>query len=92
MRDGALLSWRWLNTCLPMGSSELIPCFALPLCAAFALPIKLSLSQTMSYLTLTLLILSPVPPGGSEWLRRAWLLTGAKPRQYLDTVFSSLHD
>ena len=22
MCDGALLSWRWLNTCLPMGSSE----------------------------------------------------------------------
>jgi len=21
-RDGALLSWRWLNTCLTMGSSE----------------------------------------------------------------------
>ena len=26
--DGALLAWRWLNTCLPMGSSEWIPCFA----------------------------------------------------------------
>jgi len=21
-RDGALLSWRWLNICLPVGSSE----------------------------------------------------------------------
>jgi len=26
--DGALLSWRWLHTCLTMGSSEQIPCFA----------------------------------------------------------------
>ena len=37
MRDGALLSWRWLNTCLLMGSSEWIPCFALLVCTAFAL-------------------------------------------------------
>ena len=29
MCDGAPLSWRWLNTCLPMGSREWIPCFAL---------------------------------------------------------------
>ena len=26
--DGALLSWKWLNTCLPMGSSGCIPYFA----------------------------------------------------------------
>jgi len=50
MCDGALLSWRWLHTCLLMGSSELIPCFALPAHAAFALPITLSLSQTMNFL------------------------------------------
>lgn len=30
--DGALLFWRWLNTWLPMRSSELTPCFALPVC------------------------------------------------------------
>ena len=36
-------------------------CFALLVCAAFALPIKLSLSQTMSFLTVILPILSPVP-------------------------------
>lgn len=27
--DGALLSWRWLNICLPMGRNEFIPYFAL---------------------------------------------------------------
>jgi len=65
-RDGALLSWGWLNTCLPTGSGERIPRFALLVCTAFALPIKLPLSQRMSFLTLTLPILSPIPPGGSE--------------------------
>jgi len=33
---------------------------------AFVLPIKLSLSQPVSLLTFTLLILSPLPPGGVE--------------------------
>jgi len=28
MLDGALICWRWLNTCLPPGSFELIPYFA----------------------------------------------------------------
>jgi len=63
-RDGALLSWGWLNTCLPTRSSEWIPCFALLACAAFALPIKLSLSQPSNFHTLTLLILSPILPRG----------------------------
>jgi len=63
MRDGALLSWRWLNTCLPMGSSEHIPHFALLACVALAFHIKLSLSQPTSFLTFTLLIRSPIPPG-----------------------------
>jgi len=63
---GALLSWRWLNTCLPMGSSELIPCFSLLLCVAFALPINLSLSQPTSFLTFTLSIFSFIPLQGSE--------------------------
>lgn len=42
--DQALLSQRWLNTCLPVGSGQLILCFKLVfLCvrAAFAFPIKL---------------------------------------------------
>lgn len=32
--DRAWLSWAWLSTSLPMGSGELIPWFALPVCAA----------------------------------------------------------
>jgi len=58
MHDGAVISWRWLNTCLLMGSRELIPHFVLLACVALALPTKLSLSQPMSFLTFTLLILS----------------------------------
>jgi len=47
-------------------------CFALLARLAFTLPIKLSLSQPMSFLTFTLLILFPIPLGGaSERLRGA---------------------
>lgn len=49
MLDGALLSWRWLNTCLPLGSSELIPWFALLERVALAFLIKLHLPQAMSF-------------------------------------------
>jgi len=49
MHDGALLSWAWRNICLPMGSGELIPWFALLVKVAFALTIGLSLSQSMSF-------------------------------------------
>lgn len=70
--DGALPSWRWLKTCLPMGSSEHVPCFALLLCMAFAFPIERSLSQLINFLSLseygpntfTLLILSLTPVVG----------------------------
>lgn len=44
----ALLSWKWLNVCLLMGSNELILCFALFVWVAFALPSELSLSQPLS--------------------------------------------
>jgi len=44
--------------------SKLIPYFALLVCTPFVLPLKLSLSQP----TFTLLILSPAPLQGSEWL------------------------
>ena len=47
MCDGALLSWRWLNTSLPVRSGDWIPCFAL--LVTFALPIKLSLSHEFSH-------------------------------------------
>jgi len=46
-----------------MGSSELILWFALLVCAAVALPIKMSLSQPRSFPTFTLLILIPIPLG-----------------------------
>ena len=69
-----------------MGSCELVPWFGLLVRSAFALPVKLSLSQPMSFLTFILLVLSPIPPGGSEQLRGAWLLTGAKPQQQAKTV------
>lgn len=49
----ALFSWRWVTTCLTMGSSEYIPYFALPLSAAFGLLIKPSSSQTQVFLLLS---------------------------------------
>ena len=62
----ALLSWKYLNTCLLMGSSRWITCFPLLVLAAFALLRKLSLPQPMSSHTFTFLILSPIPSGESE--------------------------
>jgi len=59
-----------------MGSSELIAYFALLPCTAFALPVKLSLSQPTSFLTFTLLILSPIPRWGSEQVVVWWLVAG----------------
>lgn len=41
-----------------MGSSKLIPYFVWLACAAFALPLKLSLSQPVNFLTFTLPVLS----------------------------------
>jgi len=56
---GGLIYWRWLNTCLLTGSGELIPYFALLVCTAFVYCLKLSLSQSMNFLTFTLPILPP---------------------------------
>jgi len=79
--DGALLSWGWLNTYLPMGSGEGVPRFALLASMAFALSIKLSLFQPTSFLTFILVILSPIPAvrGVSEQLCGAQLPAGVKP-------------
>ena len=55
----------WLNSCLPTGRSERILRFALLICVAPPLTIKLSLSQSMSFLTFTLPVLPPIPSG--EW-------------------------
>lgn len=59
MLDGALLSWRWLNTCLSLGSSELITWFALLERVAFAFPVKLHLQQAMSFVLSTFQLSSP---------------------------------
>lgn len=58
--DEAQLSWGRLNTYLPVGNGEWKPCFAFLGYTAFAFLIKLSLSQPMSFLTFSLLILSPI--------------------------------
>lgn len=39
--DGGLLSYRWLNSCLPIGCDEWIPCFPLLMCTVFALPLNI---------------------------------------------------
>lgn len=56
MHDRALLSWKWLNICLLIGNSELIPHFA---CHAHA-AIKVSLSQPTSFPTNTFPLLFPI--------------------------------
>jgi len=66
MRDGALLSWRWLNIDLLVGSSEGIGFFCLAAAHSFILPIKISLSQPISFLTFTLPNLSPILVERSE--------------------------
>lgn len=56
-----------------MGSSERVPCFALFVQTGSALPSKLYLSQSMSSLTFTFLILFPIPSGESKWVA-VWVL------------------
>lgn len=65
-QDEAQRPWGWLNTCLSLANGEVIPWFALLACAASALPIELSLSQPMSFLTFTLLIPPVVLQKGTE--------------------------
>lgn len=69
--DRALPYWRWLNMCLPIGRTELIPYFVLLVHTAFALPIKLSLSHKFSVSSLHF-SLTPVQggdqlPNGIKW-------------------------
>lgn len=52
---------KWLDICLPMGSSESIPYFAMLVCVAFSLPIKWSLFQPTSFFTFTISIHFLVP-------------------------------
>lgn len=60
--DAALLSWRYLNTCLLLGS----PCSAVLVCMAFAFPIKLSLAQPRAFPAFTPMIPSLTPLVGRE--------------------------
>lgn len=88
--DGALLSWGWVNTCLPMKSGELfLALFARACC--FALSIKLSIFQPMTLSTCTSSNLFPIPLQGSEgaavWCCSQWL--GLKPPQLIGGVFFS---
>jgi len=61
-----------MEPCFPGVSSERISCFALLARTAYALPIKLSLSQPMGFLTFTLLILSPLPTGAGSERAAVW--------------------
>jgi len=54
MHSEALLLRRWLDICLPMGSSEFIPLLTSITRAAFIFLVKLSLSQFMSLLSFLL--------------------------------------
>lgn len=62
-RDGAPLAWRWLNTCLPKGSSQWIPHSAFLACTALPLLTKLPLSQYMVQIQFTILIPGLVSAG-----------------------------
>lgn len=64
--DEALLSWGKLNNRLLMGAVERNSSFALHAWAAFAFHIELMLLQPMSFLTFSLLGLSPIPPWERE--------------------------
>ena len=72
--DGALLSWRWLNTCLLMGRSEWISCFALHAQLLLYLLNFLHINaQVFSLLLFRFSSLSHC--GGSEW-EAVWCLLG----------------
>ena len=76
---------------LRMGSSELIPYFALLAHTAFA--VKQSLSHPTSFLTFAHPILSPLPLGRREQVAAwGWAVAGVSPQVYL-TCFgkTSLH-
>jgi len=74
-----------MQPCIPGDGQLQLPTnslFALPVHIAFALPIKLSLSQPVSFLTFTLLILSPIPRskgrvGGDDEQAAVWCLVAS---------------
>ena len=91
MCDKALLSWRWLNIFLLMGSSVSILCFAVLVRTDFALPAKLLLSQPSIFLTFTLLILSLIPPRwGAEIEPQVSSMTSSCIRAALDWIWGKM--
>lgn len=77
--DGALLSWRWLNSSLPMRINESIICF-IYLCVCFLLSLLNWLYLNSRVFQLLPFHSHPDPAGGgvNERLPRAWLLAGVK--------------
>lgn len=71
--DEVLFSLGWQESCLPMGSGGWVPLWFC-LSVAFALPMKLVVSQPMSFLIFP--VLSLIPPGGSEWTAECCLTAG----------------
>lgn len=67
--EGALLSWEWLNTYSPMGSSKLIPYFVWLACAAFALPLVFTSTYEISHFYPAS---SLAHPAAEEWVS-GWL-------------------
>lgn len=87
LRMMTLLSWKCLNICLMMGSSKQIPCFALLMHAAFALPGTLSLFPTHE-VSHFCLIFFPIPPGRvSKQLWGTQLHAKVKPQQQRKIVW-----
>lgn len=59
--DGALDSWRWMKTCLPVGSSKLIPWVFLLVSIAFALDLSITVFISIQgFSSLLLFCLSPL--------------------------------
>lgn len=75
MYDRALLSWEYLNTCLPMERSEWIPCFALLVMLLLHLLNCLYL-KAWAFSLLPFWFSPPSHCAGCEWLCGVWLQAG----------------
>lgn len=71
--NGVLVCWRGINTCLPMGSSKLIPWFSFLVRVSFALPFSLNFCCTFYTVFISThafffftLIFSLIPPESEE--------------------------
>lgn len=79
MCDGTLLLWRWLDTCLPIRNSEVIPCF--PYTDGFCFPYSttfISIHKFSSFCSSH--SLSGLAGGRvSKELQSIWLVAQVKP-------------